>query len=47
MRAISWPDTLPRAGSSIWIHSAPAASSALSSSLITLAKRSEISTTLV
>src|SRR5437773_133570 len=36
-RAISSPETLPRAGSSIWTKSAPAATSAFSSALITSA----------
>ena len=44
-RAISWPLTWPRAGSSIWMKSAPAATSPFSSWLMTSAKRSATSTT--
>src|SRR5712692_3093273 len=44
-RAISSPLTLPRAGSSIWMKSAPASTRPRSSALITSAKRSATSTT--
>ena len=45
-RAISCPVTVPLAGSSIWMKSAPAATRPFSSSLITLANSAAISTVL-
>ena len=45
-RAISCPVTVPLAGSSIWMKSAPAAARTLSSSLMTWANSAAISTVL-